>query len=150
LTVTVYLFATEGLRYLWEQKANGEQSFVVAVCVAVIITSLIRQTGSTALNAAFVLPDNRALITRELRAKPGKHLVIVSYDLERHYPGNELVHNWADFGSEKILWARSKGAANDTELCRDYSDRTFWSVTTDDTSYSLQPLELCKIPATTP
>ena len=154
LTVTVYLFATEGLRYLWQQRATGERAFVVAVCLTVIISSLARQTGSAAVNATFALPDNRALIAHQLAAKPGKHLVIVSYDLEHHYPGDELVHNWAEFDAEKILWARSKGAGNDADLCGAYSDRTFWAVTTDDVKYSLQPLELCKdtkvIPAVTP
>ena len=40
----------------------------------------------------------------------GRQLVLVSYDLDKHYPGDELVHNSADFDSQKILWARSKGA----------------------------------------
>jgi len=147
LTVTVYIFAAEGLRYLWQQKATGEQAFVVAVCFTVVITSLLRQTGSAAVNATFALPDTRALVAHQLQSQPGKHLVIVSYDLELHYPGNELVHNPADFATEKILWARSKGAGNDADLCRDYSDRTFWSVTTDDVGYSMRQLDLCKNPA---
>ena len=144
LTVTVYIFATEGLRYLWQQRATGERAFVVAVCLTVIMTSLIRQTGSAAVNATFALPDSRALIAHQLEANAGKHLVIVSYDLDRHYPGDELVHNWAEFDTEKVLWARSKGAGNDADLCGAYADRTFWSVTSDDVSYSLRPLELCK------
>ena len=45
LTVTGYIFATEGLRYLWEYKAAGERAFVVAVCLTVVTTSLLRQTG---------------------------------------------------------------------------------------------------------
>ncbi len=150
LTVTVYIFATEGLRYLWEYRAAGERAFVVAVCLTVVTTSLLRQTGSAAVNAKFTLPDIRALIAHQLEGQAGKHLVIVSYDLERHYPGNELVHNWADIGAEKILWARSKGAGHDADLCRDYTERNFWSVTTDDVSYSLRALDLCKNPAAIP
>jgi hypothetical protein len=132
------------LRYLWEQKAIGERSFVVAVCLTVVITSLMRETGSTAMNSTFATPDTRGLITRQLEKLPGKQLVLVSYDLAHHYPGDELVHNWADFGSEKILWARSKGAGNDGDLCGAYRDRTFWSVTTDDVSYTLRPIDLCR------
>lgn len=150
LTVTVYIFAAEGLRYLWDQRAAGEQAFAVAVCVAVVITSLARQTGSAAVNSGFALPDTRTLIARQLDALPGKHLVLVTYDLGRHYPGDELVHNWADFNSQKILWARSKGAGNDSDLCSAYSDRTFWSVTTDDASYSLRPLALCNSSTSAP
>jgi hypothetical protein len=142
-TVAVYVFATEGLRHLWQGKA-GERAFVVAVCLTVIVASLTRQTGSAAINSTFAFADTRALITQQLEGKPGKHLVLVSYDLVRHYPGNELVHNGAEFSSEKILWARSKGTVGDLELCRSYSDRTFWSVTTDDQNASLNALELCK------
>jgi hypothetical protein len=143
-TVTIYVFAAEGLRYLWQQGKDEQRAFVVAVCLTVVVASLTRQTGSTAINSTFAFPDTRALITQQPEGRPGKHLVLVSYDLARHYPGNELVHNGAEFSSEKILWARSKGRANDLELCRPYSDRTFWSVTTDDQNVSLDRLELCK------
>ncbi len=142
-TVAVYVLIIEGLRYLWEQEGLGERAFAAAVVGTVILVSLTRQTAASAMNAAFQLPDTRALITKQLDDQPGKQLVLVSYDMSRHYPGDELVHNWADFGSQKILWARSKGPGNDSDLCRDYSDRTFWSVTTDDVSFSLKPLDLC-------
>ena len=96
------------------------------------------------MNSVFNFPDNRRLIEHQLNDKPGKQLILVSYDLEHHYPGEELVHNWADLGSQKILWARSKGADNDSDLCNSYSDRTFWSVTSDDLTFSLKPLDLCR------
>lgn len=143
-TVAVYIFAAEGMRYLWRHGKDGERAFVVAVCLTVVVVSLARQTGGAAINSTFAFPDNRKLVAQQLGSRPGKHLVLVSYDLERHYPGNELVHNGADFNSEKILWARSKGADNDRELCQAYADRTFWSVTTDDQTASLNPLNLCK------
>ena len=69
--------------------------------------------------------------------------MLVSYDMQHHYPGDELVYNGADFPSEKILWARAKGAGSDSDLCQAYSDRTFWSMTSDDVSFSLHPLQLC-------
>ena len=96
------------------------------------------------MNTKFAFRDARSLVAQQLVGKAGEHLVLVSYDLERHYPGNELVHNGAEFSSEKILWARSKGIGNDVDLCRAYPDRTFWSVTTDDTEVTLSPLEVCK------
>ncbi len=145
-TVAVYLFAAEGLRYLWQQGRDGERAFVFAVCFTVVVASLTRQTGSVAINSTFALPDTRKAIAERLRNQPGKYLVLVSYDLERHYPGDELVHNGADFGSEKILWARSKGTESDRELCQAYPDRVFWSVKTDDVNFSLGPLDLCKHP----
>jgi hypothetical protein len=145
-TVAVYLFAAEGLRYLWRQGRDGERAFVVAVCLTVVVTSLTRQTGSAAINSTFALPDTRKLVTQQLDNKPGKQLVLVSYDLERHYPGDELVHNGADFNSEKILWARSKGVESDRELCQTYPRRSFWMVKTDDMNFTLSPLDLCQRP----
>ena len=142
-TIVVYLLAAEGLRYLWQQGRDGQRAFVVAVCLTVVLTSLTRQTGSTAINSAFGYPDTRKQVIQQLEAKPGKQLVLVSYDLERHYPGDELVHNGAEVSSEKILWGRSKGA-DDHELCSAYGDRTFWKLTTDDQNASLNSLELCK------
>ena len=143
-TVVVYMFAVEGLYHLWQQQKNGERAFVAAVCLTVVIVSLFRQTGSSAMNTASNFPNSRRQVAEQLEDRPGKHLVLVSYDLERHYPGNELVHNGAEFNAEKILWARSKGPEADSELCRDYSDRTFWNVTTDDENVSLIPIGLCK------
>lgn len=142
-TVAVYLFAGEGLCYLWQQGKDAERAFVVAVCLTVVIASLTRQTGSAAINSTFGFPDIRKQVIEQLEAKPGKQLVLVSYDLDRHYPGDELVHNGAEFNSQKILWARSKGA-DDRELCSAYGDRTFWKVTTDDQDASLSLLDLCK------
>ncbi len=142
-TVTLYVFVVEGFRYLWQQPGRGERAFVIGVCLTVVIASMTRQTGNTAVNAAFAFPDSRRLIAQQIETKPGKHLVLVSYDLDHHYPGDELVHNGADFPSEKILWARSKGVGNDSDLCQAYADRTFWAVTSDDVSFSLHPLQLC-------
>ena len=142
-TVAVYVFAMAGLHYLWQQGGDGERAFAVAVCLTVIVASLTRNTGSSTLNTASAFPNTRKIVARQLADRPGKHLILVSYDMQRHYPGDELVHNGAEFGAEKILWARSKGTANDSDLCQAYSGRTFWSVTTDDVQFSLRPLDLC-------
>jgi len=144
-TIAIYLLAIVGLRYIWLQRHTVERSFVVAVCVTVVLTCLTRQTGAVA-KIQFAYPNNRRLITQELEKKPGKHLVLIAYDLEHHYPGEELVHNGADFSSEKILWVRSKGVESDRQLCADYSDRTFWMVTTDDRNFSLKLITLCEQP----
>ena len=143
-TVVVYLLAAEGLRYVWEQREFGEQAFVIAVCATIVVTSLTKQTASSAMLYTFHLRDGRKIIMQQLQDKPGKHMVVVSYDLEHHHPANELVHNGADFDSERIVWARSKGRVNDLDLCQAYPDRTFWSVTTDDANFTLSFLDLCR------
>jgi len=140
--VAVYLFIVEGLRYLWDAEGRAGQAFAVAVVITVALTSLMRSNGSTAPEPPH-FPDGRKAVVERLKNEPGRQLVLVTYDLDKHYPGDELVHNSADFNSQKILWARSKGAERDRELCRDYSDRNFWSATTDDFNISIRPLDLC-------
>ena len=144
-TIAIYVFAVEGLRQLWEQ-GTGERAFVVGVCLATVVVCLGRETGSSSMNSSFAFPNVRNLVAQTLQYQPGKQLVLVSYDMDRHYPGDELVHNGADFQSEKILWARSKAVGKNSVLCSAYPDRTFWSVTTDDKTYSLRPLNICNSP----
>ena len=143
-TITVYVFAVAGLDYLWRQQSTGERAFAVAVCLTVMVASSTRNTASAAVNATYAFPNVRQMVAERLNNQPGKQLVVVTYDMDRHYPGDEVVHNGAQFADEKILWARSKGAGNDDDLCRDYSDRTFWTLTTDDVNYSLTPSDLCQ------
>lgn len=143
-TITIYVFAAAGLDYLWQQRSTGERAFAVAVCLTVMVASLTRSTGSAAVNAIYAFPNIRQMVAERLKDQPGKQLVMVTYDMDHHYPGNELVHNGAEFSTAKILWARSKGADNDADLCRDYSGRTFWNLTTDDVNYTLTPSDLCQ------
>ncbi len=142
-TIVVYLFIAEGLRYLWEVEGRGGQAFAIGVVLTVAFTSLTRSSYATAPERPH-FPDARQAVVERLKNEPGRQLVLVTYDLDKHYPGDELVHNSADFESQKILWARSKGAERDAQLCRDYSDRNFWSITTDDFAFSIKPLDLCK------
>ena len=145
-TIAIYIFVITGLQHLWQQQAAGERALVIACVVTVMVVCLARQTATSAMNAHFRLPDTRVLIARRLANQPGRQLVLVSYDMEDHYPGDELVHNGAEFPGEKILWARSKGRGKDFDLCRAYPDRTFWGVTTNDVTYSLTPLAICTSP----
>jgi hypothetical protein len=140
--VAVYLFIVEGLRFLWDAEGRGGQAFAIAVLLTVALTSLMRSNGSTAPER-YHFPDGRKQVAERLKNEPGRQLVLVTYDLEKHYPGDELVHNSADFASQKILWARSKGTERDRDLCRAYSDRSFWRVTSDDLNVSIKPLNLC-------
>jgi hypothetical protein len=142
-TIVVYVLAAEGLRYIWDTAHLGERAFVIAVCITVALTSCMPKSVSNALYTRYDIVDGRKMVIRQLESRPGRYLVLVSYDLARHYPGAELVHNGAEFSSEKILWARSKGPGADAALCAEYGDRTFVSVTTDDAELSLQPLNMC-------
>ena len=139
----MYIFAIEGLRYLWE-SGQGERAFAIAVCLTVIVTSATGKSASGTYCTRYAVPDARTVVLRQLQGSSGRYLALVTYDLARHYPGNELVHNGADFDSARILWARSKGPDADAKLCSAYSDRKFVSVSTDDMNISVKPLDICK------
>jgi len=143
-TVVVYLLAVVGLQYLWGLKEHRWRAFVIAACITVVIASLTKQTGSEAKLYTFHLRDGRKAVMQQLQERPGTHLILVSYELDRHYPASELVHNGAELASQRILWARSKGPKEDANLCQAFGERDFWAVTTDDVKLSLKPLELCK------
>jgi hypothetical protein len=116
---------------------------VIAFCTASIVATLSKNSGASLQHAIFTYGKVREQISRDIGGRPGRHLVLGLYE-SGHFPGDEIVHNGAEFSSEKILWARSKGSGNDLDLCTAYPDRTFWSVTTDDQNFTLSPLELCK------
>jgi len=118
-------------------RQRRERAFVVAVCFTVVVASLTRQTGSAAINSTFAFSDTRKLITRQLERNPGEHLVLVSYDLERHYPGDELVHNGADFNSAKSC-GRDRRELRVIESCaRLIPTGPSGPFKTDDVSFSL-------------
>jgi len=117
-----------------------------ALAIAIAIASCLAEAPSSALYTRFGLPDARKTVLQQLKADPARYVILVSYDFEKHYPGAELVHNGAEFGSERVLWARSKGRTNDLGLCTAYRERTFVEVTTDDANLSFQVLPLCSQP----
>jgi hypothetical protein len=143
-TVAVYVFAVCGMAYLWDEPSAGPRAFAIAVCLTVFVAALTRNTGSATMNDTYSLPSTRELVAKQLASVPGKQLVLVSYDWDHYYPGDELVHNFADFDAQKTLWARSKGVGKDFDLCQAYSDRTFWSLASSEGRFSLKSLDLCQ------
>ena len=70
--------------------------------------------------------DRQPLVDR-LNAAPGRHLVLVRYDLER-YDTFEWVYNEPDIDHARIVFARDMGAEKNQELLRYYPDRRVWNV----------------------
>jgi hypothetical protein len=97
-------------------------------------------TGSAALlmvkqyrdrpEAARSWERRREAVARELRAKPGPHLVIVGYG-DRHNVNEEWVYNEADLHRARVIWARSMGPTRDAALIRYFPDRKAWRIWVD-------------------
>lgn len=95
-------------------------------------------------------PEGRVTIGRQLDQAPGKHLVFVRYGAAHAF--EEWVYNGADIDSQRIVWARDRGAGN-RQLIDYCPGRTVWLLQPDMqppqlTSYSEQsePIIMEQVP----
>jgi hypothetical protein len=74
-------------------------------------------------------PEGRIAINERLDREAGRHLVFVRYsDLHQL---KEWVHNQADLGASRVVWARDLGEQENEKLEQYYPDRTSWLLEPD-------------------
>jgi hypothetical protein len=81
----------------------------------------------------------RARVENQLKAEPGKHLVIVHYN-PGHDPGEGWVNNRADIDESKIVWAQDMGPEENLELINYFKGRNIWLVQPDVNPFQVTPL----------
>jgi hypothetical protein len=81
---------------------------------------------------------SRAAIQNTLSHRPGKHLIIVRYDLD-HNIHDEWVYNGAEIDTAKVLWARELDQPQNAKLLAYFKDRTAWLVEPDNDNTELIP-----------
>lgn len=81
---------------------------------------------------------SRVKIMEQLKAKPGKHLIIVKYN-PNHDTDHEWVYNRADIDNSKVVWARDMSRVENQELFKYYSNRTIWTILADEKNPHLIP-----------
>jgi hypothetical protein len=138
----IVLFVIQGLRYLahwsWRGAPFGPalvRAMVPILCIIVGVRAVIlspRSQPSTIPNyASWCCTDarqrDREPLLRKLEAEPGKHLVIVHYDLAS-YDTFEWVYNDPDIDRAKVIFARDMGKQKNQELLDYYRDRRVWRV----------------------
>ena len=69
----------------------------------------------------------RAGIEAELKAMPGKQIVLVR-DAPKRDPLDQWVYNAADINASKVIWAQEMDAASNAQLMRHYPGRRVWLV----------------------
>jgi hypothetical protein len=69
-------------------------------------------------------PEGRIAVNRQLDAAPGKQLVFVRYGPQHAF--HEWIHNDADIGSARVVWAGDLGAIENDKLRKYYPERTAW------------------------
>jgi len=110
------------------------------------LINAIQQPGAVPTNLLPIpMQFQRARILSDLRARGGKHLVIVGYPA-RDVPSQEWVYNEADIDHSKIVWARDMGYLQNLDLLEHYPDRQVWYVDRGDVAASLVPYDRVSAP----
>jgi hypothetical protein len=120
---------------------------ILAVCFLMLFTRLAAsplhllrdesQWPAKWYNALPVATTDRSMIDAKLQGLPGDHVVIIGYNKEdRSY---DWVYNGADVDSQKVIWARDLGPAENAELLRYYEGRHAWYVLPKEADTELTP-----------
>jgi hypothetical protein len=135
----IALVLSEGLRGLstWLRSRSFGRDLAVAVLVVAVarVPVLIAATALAHRVKSLPLLDTgyhveRARILRWLEQVPGKHVVIVRYDVG-HRPGEEWVYNRADIDAAHVVWAHAMSDAEDRALLQYFRDRRGWVLRAD-------------------
>ena len=86
----------------------------------------------------WTVPLGRQKLISELEARPGSHLVLVSYG-PNHDPFREYVYNAADIDPSRIVWARDMGPEENRGLLEYFHGRQVWRLDAD-----VEPLRLVR------
>jgi hypothetical protein len=85
-------------------------------------------------------PEGRIAIGKRLAEAPGNQLVFVRYGATHMF--HEWIHNAADPGAARVVWAADLGAAENQKLRRYYPGRQAWLAEPDARPPLLIPYEL--------
>ncbi|MGA8763044.1 MAG: hypothetical protein WB562_09285, partial [Candidatus Sulfotelmatobacter sp.] len=144
-TGVLYLILVQCMRHMrqwrWQGRPVGAALIraVPLICCALII---LRVTAVVA--HAQIEPDwprgnlARVAVLRQLKAMPGKQLVIVRYG-PHHEVDWEWVWNDADIDNAKVVWARDMGKNENQELLQYFRGLKVWLLEGDEPSPRLVP-----------
>ena len=148
-TCVMYAIGLQAMRHLrvWEPGGRPVGLALVRTALTVCVIMAVIRLGARPLGIApFERPESewmglwygpehfgadRANVQSQLEHSPGKHLVLVRYDLATHWSVDEWVSNSPDIDNSKVIWAREMDKDNNQELIRHYSDRQVWLVQPD-------------------
>jgi hypothetical protein len=160
LTAAVYALLLQAMRSMRLWRPNGQPAgkFLVRAVPLICLALLPLRAAASMLHIA--LPPtvihiwystdfhnlDRARVLAQLRAEPGRHLVIVRYQPD-HEILEEWVYNQADIDGSKVVWARDMGAAKNQELIDYYKERRVWVVEADEKPARVTPYSYTSCPS---
>jgi hypothetical protein len=140
LVGTLFALVVRGIRRFRRLKFAGRPIGLafsrVSVLAAVLFAPLHGQgmAGELALSSM----DARSVFEARLKARPGKHLVLVRYS-PHHIVGEEWVYNHADIDGAKVVWAREIPGLDVRPLLDYFKDRDVWLAEPDHSPPGLTP-----------
>jgi len=142
LTATWFILLVQAMRHLRLWKVYG-RPVGLALCRLIVLLTVARIPYMAAYQ--FKNPEapwslERAGLTRQLEAMPGKQLVLVHYG-PQHNVALEWVYNGADLDEAKTVWARDIPGQDLEPLLDYYRDRKVWILEADVSPARLQPYD---------
>jgi hypothetical protein len=145
-TGVLYILLVQGLRHIWQWRRGASHAGGAVVrAVPVVACAMILLRVAAVATHAQIEPSwprgnlARATILTQLRALPGRQLVVVRYG-NHHNLDEEWVWNEALIDNAKVVWARDMGEHENRELLEYFKDRQVWRIDPDDSSPSLEPI----------
>jgi len=142
----LYVVLVQGMRHLrlWKWQGRPVGAAVVrsipVLCAAMVLIRVAAVVAHTPVDGAWPRGNlDRTQLVQKLKQIPGRHLVIVHYDMHPVLDrALELVYNDADIDAARIVWARDMGPQN-LELIQYFRDRHVWLVNGSESPLRLIP-----------
>jgi hypothetical protein len=147
ITAVILAIILQGMRHLRAWSFHEQPTGLFLARSAVVICVLMMPLETRVLAAQpqagtlAAMGRERAALLTQLKAIPGRHLVLVRYDTN-HDPRIEWVYNEANIDASRIVWARDMGAAGNREIIQYYQDRVVWLLEPDRSPPKLSPYTL--------
>lgn len=134
----VLLLSIEGLRRIqMASPARGTQLVALLVVLLIGVSLLFQFSSQLASRDGYHWEVERQKLVEKLQARPGKHLVIVSYAPDNS-PHAQWVYNGADIDGSKVVFAQS--LPDMAPLLEYFRDRTIWRVHVTPEKFALAQL----------
>jgi hypothetical protein len=143
LTCVIFALLVQSVRHLRAFKLFGRSigaglSRAIILLLAIQIVSDLYARRCDELSWTCGGDSSRQAILQRLSNLPGKHLVIVRYEMD-HNIHDEWVFNGAEIDSAKVLWARELDPAQNAALVAYFRDRHIWLVDPEVDNLELLP-----------
>jgi hypothetical protein len=151
VTCAVFLLVVQAIRHLRTMKLARRPigialSWAVFCLLANDVRSLVSRQVCDPLQWTCQGDPSRAAIAEKLSHTPGKHLILVRYEVD-HNLHDEWVYNGAEIDSAKVLWARELDAEQNEKLFAYFKDRQVWLVEPDRDNSELIPYSATAAPS---